>query len=62
MRAKRCFYTKVSFTVTDYLAQVERQEPPHHTTPCTVKVSEIVLNKVSVKKTLKWLSWLLNGI
>lgn len=41
--------TKVSFTVTDFLAQVQRLELPHHKTPCTVKVREIVLNKVSGK-------------
>jgi hypothetical protein len=39
----------VSFTVTDFLAQVEQQEPPHHTMPCKVKVHEIVVNKVSRK-------------
>ena len=39
----------MSFTVTDFLAQVEWQEPPHYTTPYTVKVREIVLNKVSGK-------------
>lgn len=48
-QGKGCFYTKVLFTVTDFLTQVQQLEPPHHTTPCIVKVREIVLNKVSGK-------------
>jgi hypothetical protein len=55
-----CVGTKMSFTVTDPLAQLVRQEPPHHTTPRTVKVHEIVLNKVT-GKNIKIIILVLNG-
>lgn len=48
-QGKGCFYTKVSFTVTYFLAQVQQLEPPHHTTLWTANVREIALNKVSGK-------------